>query len=68
MLKELIGLPQALAELGRLDLPVVGIPSYFQTGHAYWQSCLTTALLLFYERLLLVLSLLSVGGGEKIKF
>ena len=67
-LEELIGLPQALTELGMIDLPVVGIPSDHQTGGVGRTSCRTPGLLLFDGQMLLFLSLFSVDGGEEIKF
>ena len=67
-LEELLGLPQALAELRRIDFPAIGITSDSQTGYVDRQSCRTPILLLFGGQLSLVLSLLSVGGGEEIIF
>ena len=67
-LKELLGRPEALAELGRLDIQSVGVPSDRQTGGVGRMSCQTPVLLLFDGQLSLVLSLLRVGGGEEIKF
>ena len=53
----------AIAKLGRLDLPVVGIPSNRHTGGVGCLSCQTHLLLLFGRQLSLVLSLIRVGGG-----
>ena len=68
LLEELLGRPEALAEIVRLDIKSVEVPSYCQTGGGVWTSCQTPVLLLFDRNLLLVLSLLSIGGGEEIKF
>ena len=68
LLKELLGLPQAIDKLDRLDLPAVGIPSDRQTRYVDRQSCQTPILLLFDGQLLMVLSLLSIDGGEDMKF
>ena len=38
-LEELLGLPQALAEIGRIDIPTVGIPSDCHTGGIGRMSC-----------------------------
>ena len=67
-LEELIGIPQAIDELGRLDIPDVGIPCDCNTGGVGWPSCRTPVLLLFSRQLLLAMSLLRVGGREAIKF
>ena len=68
LLEELIRRPQALAELDRIDFKSVGVPSDRHTGGVGRPYCQTTVLLLFDGNLLLVLSLISVGGGEEINF
>ena len=67
-LKGMLGLLKALAELGRLDLPVVGFSfgHYIRcAGRRFW---LNPVLILFDWQMLLVLSLLGVGRGEEITF
>ena len=53
--EELFGLPQALSELGRLDVPSAGIPSDSLTVYIDRQCCKTTVLLLLDGQLSLVL-------------
>ena len=68
LIKELLGISQALAELSRLDPSAVSIPSDCQTGGVGRPSCQTPVLLLFNSELSLVLSFLGVGEGEEIRF
>ena len=46
-LEELLVLPQALAEFFQIDILVVGIHSYSQTGSVGRPSCRTPVLILF---------------------
>ena len=64
LLEEVLGRPQALSELSRLDLQYLGVSSDLNTLGIGRPSYQTPVLLLFDEQLLLVLSLLSVGAGE----
>ena len=54
-LEELLGFPQALAELNRIDVTAVGIPYDYQTRGVGRPSCKTPVILLFYGQLSLVL-------------
>ena len=67
-LEGLIGLINALAESGRLDIPTVGIYLARKTGCVGQRSWRTTKFILFDWQLLLVLSLLGVSGEEEIMF
>ena len=67
-LKELLCLPQAFDELGRLDIMKVGVSSDCETLYVDRQSCWNPVLLFFDRQLALVLSLISVGGREEVKF
>ena len=67
-LKLRIGLPQAIAELGRIDILTVGISSDRQTGYIDWRSYRTPDLLLFDGYIAIILFLPSVGVVEEVKF
>ena len=63
-LEGLIFLLKALAELGRIDLPAVGISFGLSNGCVGQRSWRTLVLLLFDWQMSLVLSLLNIGGEE----
>ena len=68
LLEELIGLIKVFTELGRLDIPYIGIYFDFYTGCVGRRSWQTPVLILFDWQMLLVLLLLDVGKGEEITF
>ena len=68
LIKYMLELLKALAELGRIDFPDISLLYYCHTSCIGRRSCQTTALLLFEWEMSLVLPLLCIGGGGKIKF